>query len=75
MPCIVVRKDLPIMPPDVVHAVLASTMPFYGIHVGGEATWSAKRARGHFQMDEWGYVMNDAFRRLIRTTASLHSEV
>ena len=76
MQCIVVRKDLPAMPPNLLHEVLAIIMSFSGIHVGGEAMWSASSIKKHFDLEEWGGGgMADAFRRLIRTTVSLQPEV
>ena len=38
MQCIVVRKDLPIMPSDLLHDILAIILGFSGVHLGGTTT-------------------------------------
>ena len=75
MPCIVVRKDRPVMPTDLLHDILAIILGFSGIHLGGECLWSAASIKQHFELEEWGSGMNEAFRRLISTTVGLQPEI
>ena len=75
MQCIVVRKDFQIMPTDLLHDILAIILGFSGVHLGGKHQWSPASVKKHFELEEWGQGMNDAFRRLIRTTVCLQPEI